>query len=147
GNPALNRTQALAFVAMDMRGVIKDSENAVKDLAELQSGEVPLYGKAVELVRTNLTAARKPLTESQNWMTGDGQTVSGLSPDAKQFFADAPKRYEEVAKEIDAQLDKIKDLKEVKLEEIYTQLRNPDTILIETPTQAAVVPSHEIFPM
>src|SRR5262249_24970014 len=35
GNPALNRTQALAFVAMDMRGVIKDSENAVKDLAEL----------------------------------------------------------------------------------------------------------------
>lgn len=143
----LNRAQALAFLAFDMRNVIKDAENAVKDLAELQNSEIPLYGRAVELIRTNLTAARKAITDAQNWMTGEGKEISGISPEARQFFASAAERYESLAREIDAQLDRIKDLKEVKLEEIYTQLRAGDTVLIETPTQAAVVPRHELFPV
>lgn len=113
-------------------------------------GEIPAYGEAVEALRAYLPKLQTTLNGLTAWMQ---RAATGLpptaSPDAKQFYNTAGTRYADVLGRIQKLLDDTKDLKRVKLEDLYTKIRNwpnAPVIIVETAQEARVLDFYEVWP-
>lgn len=138
----LSQTAGLDFA---LKTLMRDSEDTQKKVDELRGGAVPKYGAAVQEMRAYLGGIQKSLQQLQAWMTkGDSAAFQPLDPETKGFLAAAASRYKPLLDELDAELKKTADLKPVKLEQLYEQLRG-DGVLVETDREAVVVPGYEIW--
>jgi len=150
GNQALEDERNLSIVRLRFRQLERDAQSILEQIQELSRSEIPRYGQAVREVRDYLSTTELLLQNVLGWMTGDAQSIPGITPDVQTFFTDAPGRYEEILTEIRGVLEKTSDLSDVKLEELYRELTrwrlgNPP-VLVETQSEARVLPFHELWP-
>src|SRR5262245_12081649 len=142
----LKKATALYGLRIELMRVQQDSTKAERELEQLtEKEEIPRYGQAIELARKNLTAAKSAFAALQDWMTRDGVNMPGIQPETSKFFQGAADRYKDITSAIEAELTKTNDLKRVKFEEIYDSLKNGECILVETDSEAVVIPQYEVF--
>ncbi|MCC6357530.1 MAG: Gldg family protein [Phycisphaerales bacterium] len=135
----------MAGLDFALKSLMRDTEATQTKIDELRGGAVPKYGAAVQEMRSYLTAVQKSLQDVQAWMTKrDNAAFQALAQETREFLSAAATRYTAVLTDIEASLKKTADLKEVKLEQIYEQLRS-DGVLVETEREAVVVPGYEIW--
>lgn len=146
--PALARNRALNIIRNHWQKILQDSNEIPELLQELERAEVPRYGRAIKSVRDFLEATKLRAEDTAGWMTGEGLSVAGLTPDARTFFEESKTRYAEVLAEADSLLEATKDLKEVKLEEIHSELtrwQHGPPVLVESEKEARVVSNYELW--
>jgi hypothetical protein len=136
---------ALFGLRYELNRVQKDATDAEREIDELIKSEIPRYGQAVELARKNLTAAKSALSALQGWMMNEGRQIPGVADETRKFFEGAEGRYKDLLSAIEAELSKTNDLKRVKFEELYDALKGGECILVETDSEAAVIPQYEVF--
>jgi len=141
-----NRQREVGIIGRNLRSFLDQAQATQQDLTELQTAEVPRYGRAVEVLREFLTNVRAELQRDQEWMSGNGARLEDLTDAARQFLAGARDRYLKLLTEIDQQLAKTQDLKQVKLEQLYDELKGSGTVVVETPTEAEVLAYEDVWP-
>ncbi len=145
-DPKLNRQRELAIIARNFRTLADESQGLLEEYADLMGGDLPRYGQAVQRVRDYLTRVQQALTSARDWLSQKGTQLEGIPPQAQQFFSEAPQRYEALLRQVQQKLEQMKDLKRVKLEELYDQLRRGQTIVVETPEKAVVLSYEDVWP-
>ncbi len=145
-DPKLNRQREVAIIARNFRTLADESQALLEEYAELMGGDLPRYGQAVQRARDYLTRVQQALKSASEWLSSKGTALPDLPPDAQQFFAEAPQRYEALLRQVEQKLEQLKDLKRVKLEELYDQLRRGQTIVVETPEKAEVLSYEDVWP-
>ncbi len=149
-NPALADNRIFRILLSNWRGLAQKCDDVAETLVE-QSGpnaEIPRYGQAINTVREFVDEVRTILRESANWMEGEGTKVPGLAPQDITAFQGAGQRFADVLAAIDALYERIKDLKEVKLEEVYNNLtrwRSGPPVLVESANEARVVSNYDLW--
>ncbi|MFQ5807890.1 MAG: Gldg family protein, partial [Phycisphaerae bacterium] len=118
-DPRAARIRELATVERFFRMIVQEAQETGTDIKTLVAEEIPRYGRAVELVEDYLDQTRKMLQDAQAWMTGNGVNVPGIAQETKEFFAGATERYKAALADLEALLEKSKDLEPVTLEEVY----------------------------
>jgi hypothetical protein len=142
GDAQLSKNRNLGIIRMNLHDLASQAQQVMEKVDQLTHGEMPQYGQAVKAVKEYATSAETFLRDAQGWLTGEGLSISGLTPDLRSFLESAPSRYEPVLAEARGLLDKTKDLKEVKVEELYrnlTQWRTSPPVLVESDREARVV--------
>ena len=138
----LGKNRNLAIIRLNMQDVAQNAQEVMQKVDELSKGEVPQFGQAVKAVKDFATSAETFLRDAAAWMAGEAQSLSGITPDLKAFFDGASARFEPVLAETRTLLEKTKDLKEVKVEELYRNLtawRTSPPVLVENEREARVV--------
>ncbi len=129
--------------------VLSQQLNQVKQsVASLTGDELPKYTAAVDAIKGVYEQIKSALSEGGKWMAKvDAWTKQNKvdPPKNVDFFKNAPQRYEPIIEEIQAQLDKAKDLPTLKLEELDRQIQ-PDTVIVETEEEARVIGFDEMWP-
>lgn len=141
----LNRLPTLAGYARDLRTLTQKAIQTKEDLVKLREAEIPRWGSAVEMIRGYLTSTKAALVDAQMWMTGEAMTMVEVSDRARAFFQNSRSRHAPLTAKLDAEIEKTKDLKAVKLEELYDSLKSGESILIENEEEAVVVPGSEVW--
>ncbi len=145
-DPKLNRQRELAIIARNFRTLADESQTILEEYAELMGGDLPRYGQAVQRARDYLTRVQQALKAAGDWLSQQGTQLEGIPPQARQFFAEAPQRYEALLRQVQQKLEQTKDLKRVKLEELYDSRRRGQTIVVETPEKAEVLSYEDVWP-
>lgn len=147
-DPQLVQDRNLSIVQNNVRQLVRGTEDIEKSIAELQAAEIPQFGQAMRDVREYLTNVELLLTSASSWMNGEGLATPGLTPGLRDFFADSTKRYEPALTSIRGLQERTKDLEDVKIEEIYSNLtrwRTGAPVLVESEREAKVIPSWELW--
>ncbi|TWT44817.1 ABC-type uncharacterized transport system [Phycisphaerae bacterium RAS1] len=146
---ALNTNRAFVVIASNLKRIARDCGDVKADIQELTQNEVPRYGRAIERVRTHVTAITPMLQEAADWLKGDGKQISGLPAEVAAFFDEAAARYQPIVTQLTALTTAIKDLKAVKLEETYEGLSRwsqAPPILVESESDARILSFQDVFP-
>lgn len=149
GDPAVGRHRNVAIIRNNFRQIARDAQDMVRSLEELQKGEVPRFGQAVRDIREYLGDVEALLQNAAAWMGGEGLTLPGLPDELRDFFAQASARFEPVLAAVRELLERTKELKDVKVEELYNELtrwRTNPPVLVESEHEARVVPFWDLFP-
>lgn len=147
--PRAAQDRNFGIVRNNLRIVERDAGSVPETIEELKKSEIPRYGQAIEKMRDALGTAQLALQDAYTWMSTEGLSIAGLTPELRTFFQEAPSRYEAVLAEIAALLDATKDLEDVKLEELYTGLtrwRTSPPVLVENEDEARVLSFWEVWP-
>jgi len=115
---------------------------------ELRRGEIPRFGQAVRSVRDYLNNIELLLQSASSWMAGEGLDTPGMTPELRTFFEESPKRYEPVLTEIRDLLKATEELKDVKVEELYsglTRWQSNPPVLVESEREARIIPYWELW--
>jgi hypothetical protein len=147
-DPRLAKSRALNIIRNNWQVTLQDSDEIRDRLSDLKQAELPRYGQAIKKVRDFLDATKMRADDASGWMTGDGLSMAGLTPEMKTFFEESATRYHDALADADALLSDTKDLKEVKLEEIYTELtrwRQGPPVLVEGEKEARVVSNYDLW--
>ncbi len=134
-----SQQRELVIIARNLDATARAAQETEQDIAQLTGESVKRYGRAIQRVREFLTQTASVLEDAGNWLADKSANVSGLSPDAIASFEQAKSRYQPLIAEIRAELEKTKDLKPVKLEDLYETLKRGENILVETPEEAEVL--------
>lgn len=148
GDAQLARDRNFAIVRNNLRQIGRDAAETQEKIQDLTHGEIPRFGQAVKDVRESVKNAELLLRDASTWMSTDGQSTAGISPDLQAFFKDAPGRYEPVLKEMRDLVQKTENLKDVKVEELYsglTRWRTGPPVLVETEREAKIVPFWDLW--
>ncbi len=149
-DPQVGRNRNFAIIRTNLREIARNAEEVPAKIQELEGGEVPRYGQAVRELREYVTNVESLLREMAGWMGGEGLGLAASTPELKSFFESAQERYEPVLADVRTLLDETKDLKDVKLEELYTNLTRWPTsppVLVENEREARVVSFWDLWPM
>jgi len=141
-NPALAKNRNFGIVRNNLRLAVREADKTAADLEELKNAEVPRYGQAVREMREYLSNIRLLLVDMSGWMSADALALPDLTPDARAFFEQSTERYQPLIKEMDALIEATRDLQEVKLETIHSELtrwRSGPPVLVESEREAKVV--------
>lgn len=147
--PTLARQRNLAIIRNNFREIARDAQDIVRTLDELQKSEVPRFGQAVRDARQYLGDVELLLQNAAAWMGGEGLSLPGLSDELREFFQQASARYGPVLSAVRGLLDQTKDLKDVKVEELYnglTRWRTSPPVLVENEREARVIPFWDLWP-
>jgi hypothetical protein len=147
-DPRLSQNRALNVIRSYWQRILQDSKEIGERINELKQAEVPRYGQAIKSVRDYLDSAKLRAEEASGWMSGDGLSLPGLTPEMKTFFEESAARYRAALADADSLLDATKDLKEVKLEEIHSELtrwQQGPPVLVESEKEARVVANYDIW--
>lgn len=148
-NEALNTNRAFVVVASNLKRIARDCGDIKLDVEELTKNEIPRYGRAIERVRTHVTTTSPLLQEVADWLKGDGKSINGLPADVAAFFDEASARYQPILAQLKELTEAIKDLKAVKLEEVYDGLSrwsSAPPILVESDSDARILSFQDVFP-
>ena len=141
GDPQLARNRNLAIVRTNLRQLGRDAQDIQEKIQDLTHGEIPRFGEAVKQVREYVKNSEALLRDASTWMSTDGLNITGTTPDLRTFFQEAPTRYEQVLSAARDLLKKTEGLKDVKVEELYTNLsrwRTGPPVLVESEHEAAI---------
>jgi hypothetical protein len=147
-DPQAARNRNFAIVRNNLRQVARDVQETQQKIKELTEGEIPRYGQAIKEVRDSVKNGELTLRDTSTWMTTEGASIAGITPDLQTFFQGAPARYEAVLKDMQELLKKTENLKDVKVEELYTGLtrwRSGPPVLVESEHEARVVPFWDLW--
>jgi len=147
-DPQLGRSRNFAIVRNNLRQIGRQAADLQEKMQDLTHGEFPRYGQAVREVRDFLTGAETLLRDATAWMSGDGLNTPGLSGDGQTFFRDSPERFKDLLDQTRALLEQTQNLKDVKVEEIYTGLtrwRTGPPVLVESEHEARLIPFWDLW--
>jgi hypothetical protein len=147
-DPQVARNRNFLIVRNNMRQVARDVEETQQKIQDLTHGEVPRYGEAIKAVRDSVKNGELTLRDASTWMSTEGASITGITPDLQAFFQGAPARYEALLKEMQALTQKTENLKDVKVEELYsglTRWRTGPPVLVESEREAKVVPFWDLW--
>lgn len=147
-DPQLARHRNFAIVRNNLMQVAREADDIQERIDELIHGEIPRYGQAVKLIREYVTGAEGLLQNAVSWMASEGLTITGLTPELKEFFEGAATRYQSVLDGMKGLIDQTKDLKDVKVEELYsglTRWRTGPPVLVENEREGRVVPFWDLW--
>lgn len=145
-DPRVAEIRELGIIVRNLRLMLREAQGTETDLKTLESDEIPRYGRAVGLVTDYLEQVQQVLEGARDWMTGSGASVPGITDETKGFLEGAAQRYRAVLTDLKGLLDKAQDLKDVKLEDLYENLKRGQTVLVETPREALVLSQNEVWP-
>jgi hypothetical protein len=148
GDAQLSRSRNLAIIRMNVRRLVEGTQDILQQIEDLRKSEIPRLGQAVREVRDCLTNVELALQNASTWMSGEGLSTPGLTAELRTFFEESRSRYEPVLAEIRGLLDRTKDLKDVKVEELYnglTRWRTSPPVLVENEREARVIPFWDIW--
>ncbi|MFH1747042.1 MAG: Gldg family protein [Planctomycetota bacterium] len=148
GDARLERDRNINQVKNYLRAILQGAGEINEDIQALVESEVPRYGSAVRQVREYLTEIRDVLGAVRDWMKGGALKITELTPEMRTFFLESPGRYEKLVAEIETLLEATRDLEDVKLEELYSQLtrwRSGPPLLVATDQEARVLPFWEVW--
>ncbi len=148
GDPQLARNRNFAIVRNNLRQIARDVGETEEKIQDLSHGEIPRFGQAVKEVRESVKNAELLLRDASTWMSADGLTIAGMTPELQTFFQEAPKRHEPLLKEAHDLVAKTENLKEVKVEELYnglTRWRTGPPVLVENEHEAKVIPFWDLW--
>lgn len=148
-NPGLAKSQDFAAVGNGLGSITREAPNARDEVERARTGrEIPQYGQALKQVRQYLTTVQGVFTQARDWMVRDAKSLPNLPPEMPEFFQSAPARYDAVLADVAALLDSTKDLKDVKLEELYTGLtrwaKSPP-VLVEDEKEARILANYDVW--
>ena len=145
----LARNRNLGIIRNNLRVTTRDTQQIQEKVQDLtHGGEIPRFGQAVKEVRDYANNVQLLLQDVSKWMTGDGLTTTGLTPELRTFFEQSASRYEPVLADTKTLLDQAKDLKDVKVEELYsglTRWRTGPPVLVENEREARLVPDWDVW--
>jgi hypothetical protein len=147
-DPRLAQNRALNIIRKNWQLILQDSDDIQQQITDLKQAELPRYGQVIKGVRDFLESTKKRADDMSAWMTSDGLSLSGLSDAMKTSFEQSATRYHEALADAGSLLDATKDLKEVKLEQVYTELthwRQGPPVLVESEKEARVVSNYDIW--
>lgn len=148
GDPQLGRNRNFAIVRNNLRQIARDVQQTQEKIQELVHGEIPRFGQAAREVRESVKSAELLLRDASIWMSTDGLNIAGMTADLQSFFQEAPGRYEPLLKEMRELIEKAESLKDVKVEELYSNLtrwRTGPPVLVESEREAKVVPFWDLW--
>lgn len=143
------RTSALAEVGQELGRLRRKAEDVSVDLGELTTGDIPFYGRAVETARTYLETVQRWMQAVGDWVARQSAGSAGLSAEALAFLQQANRDYQALLPDVSGQLERMRDLKRVELENLAEQLNRwveAPPILVETGERAAVLSFAEVWP-
>ncbi|MFN0138072.1 MAG: Gldg family protein [Phycisphaerae bacterium] len=144
-NEALDRVTIVQNVRRAFGESLKALDAVSEDLATLKAGPIPRYQTAVDAVKQQIEQMRKILQESGDWLSANGPSMPGVTADARTFFAGARDRYTPLITELDDQLKRLSELKPVKLDEVYNELKSGENLLVETEKEAIAVSGNDVW--
>jgi hypothetical protein len=139
------------LVLNTLRDVSTRITELVDSIEEERRAEVPRYGTLLDRIREQTAAWQADLKGLRQWLTTEAPGSTGATPQLQEYFKQAASRYEALGGKVDALLARMKDLKQTKLEEVVTTLkqweRNRPPILVETNADAKVIPFDDVWPV
>jgi hypothetical protein len=157
----LKQLQAFADTDKELEGVreyqiimrncqllAQQADRTKEDVSALLSDDLPKYSTAVDAIKGLYEQVKTALSTGGEWMgkVDDwGKRVNLAPPKDTKFFSGAPKRYKPLLDQIEAELNKTKDLPTLKVEELDRQVR-PDSIIVETKEEAKVLSFEDLWP-
>lgn len=144
----LGQNRNFNIVRANWHFVAQEADSVAEDVLDLSQAEIPRYGQAIKEVRDFLTNTQLRLQDALNWMTGEALRFPELPADVRAFFEEAPQRYDDLLARIQEMLDATKDLKDVKLEDVYRELtrwRTGPPVLVEGEQEARVISFWELW--
>ncbi|HPM22259.1 MAG TPA: Gldg family protein [Phycisphaerae bacterium] len=148
GDAQLARNRNLAIIRMNLQQTARDAQDTQEKIQDLTHGEIPRFGQAVKALRDYVKNAELLLRDAAAWMTGDGLSSPGITPDLRTFFQDANTRYEPLLAEMRTLQEQTENLKDVKVEELYNNLtrwRQGPPVLVENTREARVIPFWDLW--
>lgn len=147
-NRKLQEVREYTVILMNCQALSQRLQNVKENVRALLSDDLPKYSAAVDAIKSFYDQFKAAMTEAGEWMAQVDKWSKRYEvkvAESKAFFAQASKRYEPVVKQVEAQLEKAKDLPQLKLEELDRQVR-PDTIIVETEEEAKVLTFDDVWP-
>ncbi len=141
-----SQQRELVIIARNLDATARAARETGQEIAKLTGDEIKRYGRAIQSVREFLTQTAAVLEDASNWMADKAVSAGNLPAEAVSFFEQARTRYQPIIAEIRAAIEKIKDLKPVKLEDLYETLKRGENILVETPDEAEVLNDMAVWP-
>lgn len=123
----------------------QQSKRALADVDEILKSEVPRYGQAITAIRDGISTTREQLQKWQDWLSGSGAGLSGISEETRAFFSTASQRYQPVIAKLDEFLKKSEKLQPVKIETLLDGLKGGQCVIVETANEAQVLPESEVW--
>ena len=148
GDAQLARNRNFAIVRNNVRQLGRDAQDIQEKIQDLTHGEIPRFGQAVKELRDYVKNSEALLRDASTWMSTDGLNIAGMTPDLRTFFQEAPGRYEPVLSAARDLLQKTEGLKDVKVEELYTNLsrwRTGPPVLVESEREAKVIANWDLW--
>lgn len=124
--------RTLGTLDQQLRRALQESDDQVKS-------ETPHYAQALQVARDILSNTRELLQKSQEWLSGSGAGLSGISEETRSLFATASQRFAPPIAQIDEFLKKTEKLQPVKLEALLDSLKRGQCVVVETDTEAQVL--------
>lgn len=146
-NEQAGKIRQITLISTVCNELLAKAREVDASLQELRRSETPRLGPAVQAIQDFLELTRKQLNEFTRFMTGDGLTLPGLSPEFVQFFRTSGERYATVLPRIEALLTRLAGVSftNMKLETLLDKLSADRSVLVETAESAIAIPSSEIW--
>lgn len=147
GDPALQQS-VLAEVAQQLGRLGEQTGNINTTIKDLVGQEIPLYGKAVDELRTYLQALTSWSNAIDDWVAKKSSSAK-VPAGARDAITQLNSDLAAVMPDVNALLKQIADLKPPKLEELAQKLNrwpNNPPIVVETDEAAEVLTFAEVWP-
>ena len=119
-----------------------------EDVSILVGDDLPKYTNAVNAIKSFYERTQAALSGAGEWMAQVEKWSKANKvkpPQDKTFFTQAPERYKKLLDDIQAELDKTKDLPSLKLEDLDRQVQ-PNTVIVESKDEARVLSFEKVWP-
>ncbi|MBL8879567.1 MAG: Gldg family protein [Phycisphaerales bacterium] len=145
----LQRNREFQIVGRNLSTAVDELQNAAKDIAELKTGDVPRYGRAIEVMRQSATLTKPLIDDSTAWLAREASKLTDAPDELRKQMSDAAAVLTQASQQLGDLLKETENLKKVKLEDVYEQLARSveaPTILVEAGDEVRVASYEDVWP-
>lgn len=146
---ALQRNREFQIVGRNLSTAVDELRSAAKDIADLKTGDVPRYGRAIESMRQSATLTKPLIDDSTAWLAREASKLTDAPDVLRQKMSDAAAVLTQASQQLGDLLKETENLKKVKLEDVYEQLARSveaPTILVEAGDEVRVASYEDVWP-
>ena len=143
------RATPLSDINREVERLVRTAAATEEDVQAALSGDLPAYGRAVESARSFVQAFTSYVKVFSDWAKDAARPERGVDAETLAVAQRFDTGYRGVLPDADAWLDRTKDLKRLKLEELGDTLSRWATapvVLVETAERAEVLSYQDVWP-